>query len=715
MKTDMEQAETLNVVTTRTGRVPAAGLLSAAAVGVAAWAALVASKATAAPGVIVAIAAVLAWAAAGAVVAFRRPGEQTGMVASLGASLGSAGLLAAASLHALNHGETAPLARDTALTIRPIALGLVAAAGMHLLLIVPRGSLVSSTRRVLAVIGYVAFGAAGAAMTASKPDLPALPMAAIAIVAAVVGGSALAALYQKASASERKQMQWIGWGITVSAGASIAALAFNALVSWPPHVEAVVLGSTGFAPLALVLSTSPRMSTTIDRILGATIALAGLASVVAVVYLAIVLGLGRVPTDREKTLLVLSMFAAAIAALLYIPARNRLQNIATRLIYGERHAPDEVIRSFGSRLSRAIPLDELMLQMAESLRKTLALDVAEVWTGTGGQLERTVSDPERPHARMQLESSEVQVVARAGISGPAWVKVWMPKLLIAEDEQMRVAPITHSGELLGLIVVRRHVDRGVFDEEEERIVVELARQVGLALHNVRLDSALQASLDELRQQALALQASRARIVAAADAERRRIERNLHDGAQQYLVALAVKVGLARSMVSVDAGQANELLVELSTDVQETLDELRRLAHGIYPPLLADRGLFEALRSAADRSPVSTKVEADGLQRYSQEIEAAVYFCCLEALQNVGKYAGEGVHAKIRVWEQEGGLLFEVADDGAGFNVRDSKVGAGFTNMSDRVGAIGGTLRVESAPGQGTTVGGAIPLNGKAEA
>jgi signal transduction histidine kinase len=379
------------------------------------------------------------------------------------------------------------------------------------------------------------------------------------------------------------------------------------------------------------------------------------------------------------------------------------------LIYGERHAPDEVIRSFGSRLSRAIPLDELMLQMAESLRKTLALDVAEVWTGTGGRLERTVSDPERPHIRMTLEASEQQVVARAGISGPAWIKVWMPGLLTSEDEQVRVAPITHSGEVLGLIVVRRDPDRGLFDEEEERIVVELARQVGLALHNVRLDSALQASLDELREQALALQASRARIVAAADAERRRIERNLHDGAQQYLVALAVKVGLARSMVGTDATMTNELLVELSSDVQETLDELRRLAHGIYPPLLADRGLPEALKSAADRSPLSTAVEATGLQRYSQEIEAAVYFCCLEALQNVGKYGGEGAKVRIHVWEQEGGLLFEVADDGAGFDVRNSKLGAGFTNMSDRVGAIGGALRVESALGQGTTISGTIPL------
>ena len=703
-----EIPETRDASTTRLAPLPL--LLAAAAAALAVWAAYGASRGDVAPGGMVASGVVLAWAAAGGIVSARRPGDTSGLVLAAGSLVGALATLAAASIHAANAGASSPLDKDIALIIRPIDLALTAAAGMHFLLLVPKGSLGSTARRTIAVLGYVFFGAVGAALATQRPDLPLAPLAGIAILAVVVGGSGLAARYGTATATERKQMQWLGWGITVAAGLAVATLAFDALVDWPPHAGAVVLGATAVIPFALVLATSPRLSATIDKILTATISLAGLASVVAVVYIAIVLGLGRVPNDREKTLLVLSMVAAAVAALLYIPTRKRLQAIATRLIYGERHAPDEVIRSFGSRLSRAIPLDELMLQMAESLRKTLALDVAEVWTGTGGTLERTVSDPERPRARMTLESSEQQVVARAGVSGPAWIKVWLPGLLLSDEEQVRVSPITHSGELLGLIVVRRHPDKGLFEEEEERIVVELARQVGLALHNVRLDSALQASLDELREQAVALQASRGRIVAAADAERRRIERNLHDGAQQYLVALAVKVGLARSMVSTDANMTNELLVELSSDVQETLDELRRLAHGIYPPLLADRGLPEALKSAADRSPISTTVEAIGLGRYPQEVEAAIYFCCLEALQNVGKYAGQGAKASIRVWEEEGGLLFEVSDNGAGFDVRSSKVGAGFTNMSDRVGAIGGTLRVESAPGQGTTVGGAIPLS-----
>jgi signal transduction histidine kinase len=233
--------------------------------------------------------------------------------------------------------------------------------------------------------------------------------------------------------------------------------------------------------------------------------------------------------------------------------------------------------------------------------------------------------------------------------------------------------------------------------------------VGLTLHNVRLDSALQASLDEVRRQAQALQVSRARIVAAGDRERRKIERNLHDGAQQHLVALAVKVRLVRQLADRDQEKSMAMLEELGSDVEETLQELRDLAHGIYPPLLADKGLPEALSSAARRSMLSVTVEAPDVGRYPADVESAVYFSCLEALQNAGKYAGEGADVRIRVWNEEGALLFEVGDNGAGFDVAHRAPGAGFTNMSDRLGAIGGTLRVESSPGRGTKIHGTIPL------
>jgi signal transduction histidine kinase len=276
-----------------------------------------------------------------------------------------------------------------------------------------------------------------------------------------------------------------------------------------------------------------------------------------------------------------------------------------------------------------------------------------------------------------------------------------------------MVPVAHSGDLLGMIVVERPAGAAQFHDEDERLLTELARQAGLALHNLQLDSALQASLDEVRRQAAELQASRLRIVATADAERRRIERNLHDGAQQHLVALAVKMRLARQFVDRDLDKARAMLDQLGEDLSAAVDELRALAHGIYPPLLMDRGLVDALSAAARRAALPTSVEAGTVGRYAQEIEAAVYFCCLEAMQNAGKHAGEGASAVVRVREEEGALLFEVADNGAGFDLAGrTSTGAGFVNMGDRVGAIGGSVNVESAPGRGTRVYGMIPVEGR---
>jgi signal transduction histidine kinase len=199
------------------------------------------------------------------------------------------------------------------------------------------------------------------------------------------------------------------------------------------------------------------------------------------------------------------------------------------------------------------------------------------------------------------------------------------------------------------------------------------------------------------------------VVSAADAERRRIERDLHDGAQQQLVALCANLRLARELAGSQPAEVTELLEQLGSDIEMALEELRELAHGIYPPLLADRGLAEALSAVAARAPVHTRLEAGTLERYPPQVEATVYFCCLEALQNAGKHAGDAASATVRVFEKEGGLLFEVADDGPGFDPAAGGHGGGLTNMADRLGGIGGSLRIDSAPGGGTRIAGAIPL------
>jgi signal transduction histidine kinase len=208
-----------------------------------------------------------------------------------------------------------------------------------------------------------------------------------------------------------------------------------------------------------------------------------------------------------------------------------------------------------------------------------------------------------------------------------------------------------------------------------------------------------------------LQASRSRIVSAADAERRRIERDLHDGAQQHLIGLAVHLRLALDVAGSAPEQAVEILEMLSDDVQVALEELRELAHGIYPPLLQDRGLHDALAAAAGRTPVRAALEVNGIGRYAPEVEATVYFCCLESLQNAAKHAGSGATAVVALSYDGDGLAFEVRDDGAGFDAGEERTGSGvgMTHMHDRVGALGGWLRVESAPGAGTTVNGFVPV------
>jgi signal transduction histidine kinase len=247
-----------------------------------------------------------------------------------------------------------------------------------------------------------------------------------------------------------------------------------------------------------------------------------------------------------------------------------------------------------------------------------------------------------------------------------------------------------------------------------RMVAGLEEREVLREHNVELDSALQASLVDVRRQAEELRDSRARIVAAGNAERRRVERDLHDGAQQYLVLLGLKLGLARRAVDQDPAAVAATLDELRVDLDRALAELRDLAHGIYPPLLENEGLPGALGEAVRRAAIPASMECDGAGRYPPELEAAVYFCCLEALQNAAKHAGDGASARVELGERDGMLQFAVIDDGRGYDPGVAHESAGVQNMTDRMGALGGSLSIESAPGRGTSVTGEVPLRARVD-
>ncbi|MGB9376328.1 MAG: sensor histidine kinase [Mycobacteriales bacterium] len=511
---------------------------------------------------------------------------------------------------------------------------------------------------------------------------------------------------------------WRHWALAgLTAGVGVVLVGFTVRLLLGLNWQPGALLLAGAVPLVLgaALGRVPRLASGGARALRESVVASGLAVFVCVVYTVVVVGFDRQVQPGERVLVGLFILAAIVVAVFGLPVRSRLREVAERLVPGPAIRPQQALDNLSARMTRAVPMDELLLQMAETLHRSMAPAGAEVWVSSDEALVRTASVPDRPPARLVLGADELNVVARAHVSGNAWASVWLPDVLSGRDDQVvRVAPISHLGELLGLLVVARPAGSRGFGEDDESSLSELARHTGLALHNVRLDGALQASLEELRRRNADLQASRARIVAAADASRRRIERDLHDGAQQHLVAMAVRIGLARSIVEDDPGQIDTVLEDFRRDIQATLTELRGLAHGIYPPLLRDRGLGEALRNAGGRSSLPVEVDVDVPGRLPPDIEAAVYFCCLEAMNNAGKHAGEDAKITVNVACRGGSVVFDVADDGVGYDVEKVSEGQGFLNMRDRVGAYGGEISVESAPGKGARVIGRVPVPAEAQ-
>jgi signal transduction histidine kinase len=460
--------------------------------------------------------------------------------------------------------------------------------------------------------------------------------------------------------------------------------------------------------VAAVLPAVRREST---HLLTAASTVAGLAAATLLSLGVAVLVLGRLPTADEQDLVLPVMLGAAAGALSYRPLRAAIARTTRRSTTGLRRTPDDVLAAFGDRATRDVPVEELLRQLAETLRATLALQAAEVWTGDNAGLARLLSVPHHDAAVTSLGPEDVDVLRRAGVAGEAWLALWLPQLLAGRtDVQVRIAPVAHGHDLLGVLVVERARDGERFNADDERSLGEVSRRLGVVLHNRALDAALQASLDDLRRTNAELRASRSRLVSAADAERRRIERDIHDGAQQHLAALAVNLGLARQLLADDPDDRDavlELLTEMAADVRLTVAEVRDLAHGIYPPVLRQSGLSDALRAAAQRSPVPVTVAADGVGRQGADVEAALYFCALEALQNVAKHA-PGATATVRLAATTTGLVLEVHDDGPGLDAGHVADGQGMQNMTDRLGAVGGSLRWESPPAGGTLVRATVP-------
>jgi signal transduction histidine kinase len=299
-----------------------------------------------------------------------------------------------------------------------------------------------------------------------------------------------------------------------------------------------------------------------------------------------------------------------------------------------------------------------------------------------------------------LGDPSLRLLYRVPLGGGSWLDADGARAARPEPAAGQlVTTIEGAGE--GPIAAIVH-DDALRDHRE--LVEAVAGYARITIDNTRLYAEVQASLAEARE-------SRARIVASADLERRRIERDLHDGAQQRLVALRIKLELAEEALRDDPEAGLARVHALGPEIEQTLEEIRALAHGVYPPLLADEGLGEALRAAARRAALPVTVSVDGVGRYGPDVESAVYFCCLEAIQNAAKHADGATEVSIRLAEDDR-LRFEVRDDGAGFDTGAAVPGTGLTNMRDRITAIGGDVELSAAPGEGAAVIGSVPLPGR---
>ena len=477
--------------------------------------------------------------------------------------------------------------------------------------------------------------------------------------------------YRRGTTEMRQQLRWIFVGVFAAVAGLWIATALNAFAI-PLLIVVVVLPATiGLAVLKYRLYD-------VDIVINRTVVYGALAIMIALVYVAVVVGIGSIIGRGTGANLILSLVATAVVALAFQPARGRLQRAANRLVYGKRATPYEVLSDFSDRLADAYASDELLPRMARVLGEGTGAERAEVWLRVDDELRRLAVWPDA--------SSETAPVSVTGQVLPA---------LVAG----RTVGVRHQAQLLGALTINKRPG-DVLTPIEEKLLTHLANQAGLMLRNIGLTEALLEKVQELR-------ASRQRLVTAQDQERRRIERNLHDGAQQHLVALRVNVGLAKRFARTDPDKTTYLLTSLEGALDETLETLRDLARGIYPPLLAEQGLAAALTAQARKATLPVEVDADGIGRYPQEVEAAVYFCCLEALQNAQKYA-KASKAAVRLAGENGALRFSISDDGAGFDPKAHPLGTGLQNMADRLDALGGSLTINAAPGRGTVVRGSLP-------
>jgi len=481
-----------------------------------------------------------------------------------------------------------------------------------------------------------------------------------------------------AKGDARLQLRWFTYAIALGAmvfaiaradgvPAIADALGKNARVvhDWGMTAQDVFIGI--LVPLSIGIAIMRYRLYDIDVVISRTIVYGGLAAFVTVIYGLVVAGAGGVLGGSIGLGPVPTVIAIAVIALLLEPVRARLRELANVAIYGKRANPYEVLSDFGHTVSNAVRADVLLPRMAKLVRDATHASSVQLWVRVGDRLHLAASAPDASAATASVESIDA---------------------LEQRSDVTALVPVFLEGERLGALVVRKQRGDQV-TTTERRLLTDLASQAGLVFGRFRL-------IEELRE-------SRGRLVAAHDEERRKIERDLHDGAQQRFVNAMLSVGMAKAL-DAKGEDATALLTQATSEMQAGLIELRALARGVHPPLLTDEGLPAAIASLADRSPILTSVHVTPDRRYTEPVEATAYFVVAEALANAAKHSRASSIA-IRIDEVHGRLRVEVRDDGIGGV--DPKRGSGIVGLRDRAAAIGGRLEVDS-DGNGTIVRAELP-------
>ena len=492
----------------------------------------------------------------------------------------------------------------------------------------------------------------------------------------VVGAASAIRRSRRSRGEERLQLKWLALAISfvalmlVTYGVVILVQG-TASPSGLDVLEFLTILSFLGVPVSIAFGVLKYRLYDIDLVINKAVVYGALAVFITIVYVAIVVGVGAAIGSQGNA--VLSALAAAIVALAFQPARRRAQHLANRVVYGKRATPYEVLSELSSRFAGTYSLEDALPRLARVTGEAVGAERIRIWLRGEGELRPAASwpavdlgDPVRLEADMQVFSG--------GETG---------------------FPVRHQGELLGAISVLMPSNEPL-TAPQEKLITDVASQAGLVLRNVAL-------VEDVR-------ASRRRIVAAQDDRAKALERNIHDGAQQQLVALSVKLRLAEQLAETDSAKVGTLLKQLQAETTDALENLRDLARGVYPPLLADKGLGAALEAQARKSPVPVVVEPNGVGRLPREVESTVYFSVLEALTNTAKYA-DASRASVTLSREDEHLTFTVTDDGAGLDVDAGRTGSGLQGMTDRVAAIGGVLEVRSDADSGTTVTGHVPISG----